>query len=240
MSKRSIASVSENTSPLRTNNIPDHVELRFEDYMKERENKIKLMEKKKTEKKTTQDGIYFDTFTQIDTKDIELKLFNHQLVAADLEPEFDLNLGVYPENYRQSRIEKISFEDLVKFVFDNRTLDAWIEYNVRQEKDNLPKVLYGPNQGEILSIFIFSFLLLAYSLGMKRILVLKFFIVKLYIIGKGGKNLNEYFAKGRRIQCGSEKFSMSEVQFQKLHQYFHLPIQLYYLFTDKFSSLVLL
>ena len=155
MAKRAFASISENTSPLQTNNIPAHVELRFEDYMKQRENTIKSFEKKKTETKTTQDGIYFDTFTQIDTKNIELKLFNHQQLTADLEPEFDLNFGVYPANYRQQRREKISFEVLVKFVFDDPTLDAWIKYNIEQEKDHLPKVLYGANQGEVISFLCF-------------------------------------------------------------------------------------
>jgi len=68
--------------------------------------------------------------------------------------------------------------------------------------------------------------------------VLRFFLVKLYMIANKETKLSNYF-KGRRvIPDGNAIFSMSEKQFQQMHQFFHFPIQLFDMFSDTFSPLV--
>lgn len=46
------------------------------------------------------------------------------------------------------------------------------------------------------------------------------------------------FSSGRICPDGELEFSMSEKEFQKMHQNFHFPIQLFHLFNDKFSAMV--
>ena len=56
--------------------------------------------------------------------------------------------------------------------------------------------------------------------------------------------LTDHFRKGTGCRVipddedGDGDFSMSEREFQKFHQNFHFPIQLFSLFNDKFCPLV--
>ncbi len=53
------------------------------------------------------------------------------------------------------------------------------------------------------------------------------------------KTIIEYFDKGKRVvPDGNSNFSMSYDQFEKMHQNFHFPIQLYPMFNEIFESVV--
>jgi hypothetical protein len=53
------------------------------------------------------------------------------------------------------------------------------------------------------------------------------------------ENLNDYFAEGRAIPYELEEYSMSQREFQKMHQNFFYPIALFdELFSDKFCAFV--
>jgi len=107
--------------------------------------------------------------------------------------------------------------------FNNEVLDKLIKWNVSNSDSadkELPAILFGKNE------------------GYKRGLVLKFFIVKLYMIGEPKATLSEYFKNGSVSPYGNEEFSMSRNTFRQMHGRFHFPIQLFSLFNDVFVSLV--
>jgi hypothetical protein len=69
-------------------------------------------------------------------------------------------------------------------------------------------------------------------------MVLRFWIAKLQMIAFPKDTLSEHFAKNRIRPLNDFEYSMSNEQFQQLHQNFQHPIQLFDLFTTKFSSFV--
>jgi hypothetical protein len=208
--------------------------LRFEEHIKLKQSSLK---KKTKGKKVSQDIIDFGTYEPLDMRRTELKLYDYKATDDELLPVFDLSLGLRGDHARLNERNKITFDELVRFVFDNATLDALIDYNIN-DSDQLPKVFYSHNRG----VFAYSyclFLLLFSILARKRSAVLEFFVVKLWMIANKQVLLTDYFGTARRVNV-ENVVSMSDRHFQKMHQYFHFPLQLYHLFNDKFFALVLL
>lgn len=76
-------------------------------------------------------------------------------------------------------------------------------------------------------------------LGLRRGLVLRFYVAKLWMISHPKKKMDEYFEKGRVTPLGDPEYSMSQKEFQKMHQNFHLPIALFdAIFNEKFCFYV--
>ena len=74
---------------------------------------------------------------------------------------------------------------------------------------------------------------------MRRGMALRYFVVVLWMTANPKENLNDYFADGRAIPYGQEEYSMSQREFQKMHQNFFYPIALFdELFNDKFCYFV--
>jgi len=68
-------------------------------------------------------------------------------------------------------------------------------------------------------------------------LVLRFFIIKLFMCANRKSTLIDYFENSRCRPDGSNEYSMSREEFQKMHQRFHFHIQQYHLFDEKFCNL---
>jgi hypothetical protein len=120
--------------------------VRYEDQIIELQNEKLNATRQKTPKKVTQDLINFETFKLVDLKKTELKLYDFLNVSGDLLPQFDLSLGFAgPRPRKGSERYLPSFDDLVSFVFDDETVDAWIFFNIANEPHLLPKVFYRPS-----------------------------------------------------------------------------------------------
>jgi hypothetical protein len=87
-----------------------------------------------------------------------LKLFDWEELTEDLDPFFDLKLGKEEVNTRRCA----SFAELVRFVFDDETLDQWISFNVNRSKE-LPKIFYGKNKSVLLIIVIIFLVIYMYT-----------------------------------------------------------------------------
>lgn len=81
-----------------------------------------------------------------------------------------------------------------------------------------------------------TFLIILF-VGLKRGLVLRFLIIKLFMCIERKATLIEHFINGR-VSPGDHDYSMSREQFQKLHQHFHYPLKFFDNFSEKFCSFV--
>ena len=205
--------------------------LRFEDHIKAKQDEMKKPAK---DKKTADDLKTFDSFGRVSNKRLDLRLYNHDWVNDQLCSAFDLTLGLRGARTRLNDANSVTFQELVGFVFDNDTLDAWIEFNVI-ESDKLPKLFYKEDQG-VLVLFCSSFAFFS-LLGKKRRAVLEFFAVKLHMIGNPRARLADHFGKSRNMAIHGV-LKVTDHWFEQMHQNFHLPLQLYGLFSEKFSKLV--
>jgi hypothetical protein len=220
MSKRATQEYHYSSKRKKVEQFDQYALVRFEDIHKQKENEwAQEREKTPKSKKKKADLKYFKSFKKMDTKKIKLELFNYEKTHEEILPQFHL-AKPGDVNLRRNRM---TFPELISFLYDNETLDALIEWNVAN-KSGLPGVLYKND------------------LRKKRQMVLKFLICKLYMNAQPRAHLRDYFRNransGRVIPDGKMEFSMSERQFQKMHQNFHHPLQLYSLFNKRFASMV--
>jgi hypothetical protein len=93
---------------------------------------------------------------------------------------------------------------------------------------------------EVTQVCSLSCVFISHLLELKRGLVLRFWIIKLFVVADPKSCLKEHFESNRITPLDDEEYSMSRDQFQRMHQHFHFPIQLFGLFNQKFSSFVCL
>lgn len=139
MTKRSSAHLSD-----------DDPSPRFEEIEDKKEIELKENEKKSSEKKSEKDVEDFQTFYAVEEKGTRLKLYDYKLLPEDLLPKFNFSNN---ERFSTNREEKMNFSQIVREIFDIELLDSLIKLNVEKcpkqgkESKNLPKVLYGHNEG---------------------------------------------------------------------------------------------
>jgi hypothetical protein len=212
--------------------------LRFEDYHRELEVAARDKEKVKRQKKGTQDVIDFATFEKIDPTKIQLKLFNYAELENELKEQFCFTI-VDPLNPNDRNPLKRTFRDIVRFVFDNNALDTLIAFNVKNSPEFLPGIFYSDNNG--MYLLLISLLSSINELDLKRGMVLRYFVVVLWMTANPQKKLDSYFQNGRVDPYDADEYSMSRKEFQKMHQRFYYPISLFpELFVSKFTYFVCL
>jgi hypothetical protein len=123
----------------RKNKIPEKHGLRFELFIDAIEKKCLENDKEPGERKSAQDIADFKTFQLLDLKTNKLQLYDYQKVETELLPRLNLKS---PNGGARSRM---TFAELVGFVFDNKLLDKLIQYNI-EKTNELPKLMYrsGP------------------------------------------------------------------------------------------------
>lgn len=80
----------------------------------------------------------------------------------------------------------------------------------------------------------------------EEVLVLRFFIVRLYMCADRKATLDEYFVHSKvnpgcsptNPHLNSNEFEMSKKQFERMHQHFHFHLEHFALFNEKFETFV--
>jgi hypothetical protein len=147
MSKRLGDDIPDDRAKKKVKTIKVQKPLRFEDYLKL---KKKNMKKKPRPKKSSEDQEDFDTFHKMDLNQHDVRLVDYKQTDNELQSVFDLSLGLRGPKPRLTERNKITFDELVSFVFDNATLDALIEFNVNDSL-GLPKLFYKRDQSMLSS-----------------------------------------------------------------------------------------